>query len=240
MSPHVDIYRNGSRLVSATELQTIIAKPFLDKWRLKLCHCPTHINSKKKLKPREIAVIERLGRGHCGFVYGDGVRDMAGDTGTAVHEIVEAWLKNTETPPVTDLEAVAWANKITKVYEQNNVKPYVLQPEENMIDEQSGLAGSPDLVATWNGRPEILDTKIKGSLDELTAFQGCAYRYLLRRTKNVDVRYMRPIWCQTETVGKLVKYDDVYDLEEWMGDWYALVRIWNRLNPKRNVVIHEC
>lgn len=237
--PHVDTWRNGVKLVSVTELQKIIAKPFLDNWRLKLCQCKTHEFSKKSaFKPAEVAALDKFGKGHCGFVYADNVRDDAGDLGNEVHEIIEAYFKGLTLEHLTG-EATEWATKIVSVYEEHKVTPAVIKPEENLIDKESGLAGSPDTIGYWDGRIEILDTKIKNSLDDLTALQGVGYRYLLRRLHNVDVRYMRPVWCDKSTVGKLVKTDLVYDLDEWMEPWKALVTLWNVLNPKRNVNLQK-
>jgi len=237
--PHVDHYRNGKRLVSATELTTIIGKPFLDKWRIKLCRCLTHAEAKKApLKPAEQRAWERFGAGHCGNVYADLVKDDAGDLGTSVHDIIENWFKG-HFLAVPSTEAALWAKGIIKLYGEHKVKPVIIKPEENLIDEESGLAGSPDTIGEWDGRVEILDTKIKGQLDDLTAMQGCAYRYLLKRCKGQDVRWMRPIWCQKESKDYSIKSDIVYDLDEWTDDWKALVRIWNRLHPNRKVTIHE-
>lgn len=239
---HQDIYRNGIKLVSVTELQSIISKShFLDLWRIKLCHCKIHIKeNKSKLTDIERKIINDSGIDACGYIYGDKLKDTAGALGTEVHDLVERWLKNPslEWVKCSNEEALLWANKIVEIYKQNNVKPYIIKPEQNLIDTESNLAGSPDTVAYWNNRPEILDTKIKNNLDELTALQGCGYRYLLNRLYNKDVRYMRPIWCQKKTKNQLVKYDIVYDLDEWMEDWYALVRLWNRLNSNRKVTLH--
>jgi hypothetical protein len=228
---------NGN-LVRATELLSVIAKPFLDTWRIKLCHCKTHGQAAKKLNPAECQAILSVGDGHCGNVYADLVKDSAGDYGTAVHASVEEWFKTGVVPEHPEPEITMWANKIVTLYKANDVKPYIILPEERLIDVPSNLTGSPDTVAMWRGRPEILDTKIKNSLDDFMPMQGCAYRYLLRRIKGVDIRYFRAIWCQKKNVGKQVK-DVLFDLDEWTDDFAALVRIFNRANPSRKVTLHE-
>lgn len=234
---HLDRYHNGVKLVSATELPKIIAKPFLDFWRLKLCHCATHINSKKSaFKTQEALVIEQMGKGHCGHVYADKVRDDAGDLGTAVHEIVEKWYSS-HTRISTSTEASLWANKIIDQLELLRAVPIILKPEESIVDTDSGLAGSPDAVIATNdpGRGSaIVDYKIKGTLDDLTGMQGAAYRYLIQRKFKKDVRWMLILWCQKNTVGQAVKPVWI-DLDLWEAPFNSLVNLWNVLNPRRKV-----
>lgn len=235
---HQDIFRNGKKLVSVTELTHIIAKPFLEPWKLKLCHCKTHATAKKSaFKPMEQKALEQFGQGHCGNVYADAVKDGAGDLGNEVHELVEQYFQGFIPDTTARTEASVWAEKIIATYKEHNVKPAIIKPEENMIDADSGLAGSPDTIGEWDGRIEILDTKIKNSLDELTGMQGMGYRYLLNRKFNKDIRYMRAIWCQKATVGQLVK-PVLIDLNEWIEPWRALVCLWNTINPRRLVYLH--
>lgn len=236
--PHVDVWRNNKKLVSVTQLTTVIAKPFLDTWRIKLCHCKTHATAKKTVfKPAEQEALEKFGQGHCGNVYADCVRDNAGDLGNEVHSLIEQWFNGIDVSVLPKTESAIWAHKIIEIYQAHKVKPAIIAPEECIIDAESNLAGSPDTIGEWDGRIEILDTKIKNSLDDLTAMQGCGYRYLLKEMKGVDVRYMRPIWCDKSLVNKQVKTDLIYDLDEWMPHWYSLVDLWNVLNPKRMVNI---
>jgi hypothetical protein len=235
---HVDHYRNGVKLVSATEIPgTVLAKSFLDKWRTKLCHCLTHAGKPKKLKPAEKAIINATGSGHCGLVYADKVKDAAADLGTAVHKIVEEYLEGVDSDD-KPAEAYVWASKIVALLREHSVKPVLIKPESTLIDEESNLAGSPDLVAEWDGRPEIVDYKIKNSLDEFTGVQGWVYRYLIRRQTGVDIRYMRILWCKKESAGKLVE-PVLIDLDEWAEPTKALIVLWNRLYPSRRVTLHE-
>ena len=233
--PHIDTYRNGIKLVSATELPSLIGKPFLSKWQQKLCQCRTHREAKKTaFKQVEKEALEKFGEGHCGLVYADYVKDAAGDLGNEVHKIIEYWFNDIEIDAAN--EAGAWAKKIINVCQQHNVKPSVIKPEEVLIDAESGLAGSPDLIMEWDGRIEIGDYKIKNQLDDLTGMQGCAYRYLIRRLHNVDIRYMRIFHCRKAHKDQDVK-DVLIDLDEWTESWIGLTKVWNKLNPKREVKI---
>lgn len=236
--PHIDVFHNGVKLVSATQLPALVAKPFLEVWRTKLCQCKTHELAKKtKFKPSEEEALAKFGKGHCGLVYADNVKDDAAVLGNEVHSIVEEWFKTGNLQrSLWSVEGYTWAEKIVALYKLHNVKPVIILPEENIVDEESNLAGSPDTIGEWDGRVEILDTKIKNQLDDLTAMQGCAYRYLLKRKFGVDIRYMRAIWCQKSTVGKLVK-DVLFDLDDWMESWKGLVLVWNKLHSKRQVRI---
>lgn len=232
---HHDIYRGGKRLVSVTELQTVMAKPFLDKWRLKLCMCKAHINhDKDKLKPHERVIVKD---GFCGYHHGDILKDAAGDLGNEVHEIIETWFGNGVVESANE-EAAIWADKIVQIYKDNKVEPYLLKPEQNLIDEESGLAGSPDHVILWNGEPCIADLKIKNSLDANTIDQGIGYQYLIKRLKGVHIKKMLVMWCKKKTVNKLVE-PVWFDLDEGWEDWKALVRRWNKANPSRKVNILE-
>lgn len=235
---HKDHYRNGVKLVSATEIPYIISKPFLETWKTKLCQCKTHSQvSKTAFKETEVKALEHYGYGHCGLVYADSIKDNAGDLGNSVHELIERWFTNKEVVMPTD-EASIWASKIIEQYNLHNVVPRIIAPEGILIDDESGLCGSPDTIGEWDGRIEILDTKIKNSLDELTAMQGCAYRYLINRKHNVDIRYMRAIWCRKAHKEQDVK-DVLFDLDEWMGAWKGLILVWNKLHKKRQVRIFE-
>lgn len=212
---HVDRYHNGKKLVSATELLQVINKPFLERWKESLCS---------------------FQNGQCGFERARQVAEEAGDLGNKVHEYVEQYLKG-QTVETTG-EAGDWAHKILLLYGTHTVTPSVIEPEETLIDTESGLAGSPDHVIMWDGKLYIADLKIKNQLDPLTAMQGCAYRYLIRRLKGVDIKEMLVIHAKKKTVSKIVEPVFI-DLTEWEEDWKALVRLWNRINPSRKVTVHD-
>lgn len=217
---HKDIWRNGNKLVSVTELQSIMAKPFLDKWKEGLCECPAHKNMNEKL---------------CGHVHAKRVADEAAEMGNAVHEDVENFFKGVD--PQTE-----WGIKIAEKIKEVNGKPVLIRPEQSMIDEESGLAGSPDAVLEVD-YPEykgvvIADNKIKNSLDNLTGMQGAGYRYLLRRKHGVDVDKMLVFWAQKKLVTPKVKLV-LIDLNEWLGPFKHLVALWNVITPKRKVTLHE-
>lgn len=230
---HVDVYRGGRKLVSVTQLQSIIAKPYLEMWRNKLCQCKTHALAKKTaFKDAETDAWTMLGGGHCGFMYAEIVKTEAAELGTRVHKEVEEWFT---TGQVLD----SWANwtlPVIQLYEQHHAEPTIIRPEETLIDEESGLAGSPDQVLQWDGRNVIGDIKIKNQLDSLTGLQGAGYRYLLRRLKNVDINEMMVIWAKKEAKGFQVDAVSI-NLDEWMKPFKSLVDMWNVLNPKRMVKV---
>lgn len=208
---HKDHYYNGSRLVSATELVSIIDKPFLHRWRESLC-CPQS--------------------GVCGFERGRQIADEAATLGIEVHEHVEKYLKG---EPITETE---WGANIVSKLKQHVIKPYLIEPEETLIDNESGLAGSPDFVAVWDDEPVIGDVKVKNQLDENTDDQGCAYRYLIHRKFGIWIDKMRILWCKKRTKSKLVEIVDI-DLKANYDNWLALVKRWNKANPKRRVTIYD-
>lgn len=218
--PHQDHYRNGVKLVSVTELMSIINKPFLEKWKRGLCS---------------------FQMGQCGFVAAEQVADEAADLGNKVHEDVAEYLKNNE------MAKTPWGFKIAEKLKEMGVQKYLIDPESTLIDQESGLAGSPDFVGTLENEflPPLFssdgfigDLKIKNSLDPLTGMQGCGYRYLIKRMHGVDISQMLVIWAKKKTKSQLVEAVWI-DLNDWYEDWKALVKLWNRLNPKRIVTIHE-
>lgn len=231
---HKDIWRNGKKLVTVTQIPKILAAPYLDQWRLKLCQCVQHsVVEKTPFKEAEIKALEMIGPGCCGHVYAEKVADIASELGTNIHEEIEAYFSN-QLP-----EYSMWATKVIEHLQFHNVKPVIIQPEEVLIDQESGLSGSPDMVVEWDGRTEIADLKIKNSLDPLSGFQGMGYRYLIRRLKGADIKWMRLIWCQKESKDKTVNVNTVIDLDLWEKPWKSLVEVFNIINPKRKVTIIE-
>lgn len=237
--PHERVYRQGKLLTSVTQIPAVIGKPFLDQWHIKLCNCVTHQMAKKTpYKPAEQEAITRLGLGHCGFVYGDAVKDDAAELGNQVHELIDYWLKGQQPEAKQYLnEAAKWTDKVIELYKEHGVKSHVVQPEKTLIDEESGLNGSPDHPILYDGQPCIADLKIKNQLDKFTGVQGWLYRYLIRRLYKFDFRYMLAVWCKKE---KPYEVEPVLiDLDEWGEVSKACVSIWNKLNPKRIVTIYD-
>jgi hypothetical protein len=217
---HKDVWRNGQRLVSVTELQSIINKPFLEPWKISLCECPAHKNKNEKL---------------CGFIHAKKVVEEASELGNLVHEEVERYLNAGD-----EYSQTVWTPKIIEQLKLVKAKPVLIRPEQSMIDEESGLAGSPDGVFEVDC-PEykgivIGDNKIKNSLDSLTGMQGAGYRYLLKRKHGVDVNKMLIFWAQKKLVTPKVKLVWI-DLDEWQEPFKHLVELWNVINPKRRVTL---
>ncbi len=206
---HLDHWHNGKKLVSVTELQRLIAKPFLDKWKQGLC------------VPGQV----------CGFERAKQIADEAADVGNKTHEYIEHWLKGL--PLVSD---DLWGKKIADKITELGLIRAVVAPEEIIIDNESGLAGSPDFVCRDRERVYIGDLKIKNSLDNLTGLQGAGYRYLIRRKHNVDIDKMLILWAQKRTKGLTVK-PVLIDLNLWVEPFKALVTLWNVVNPSREVAL---
>lgn len=206
--PHKDYYHNGIKLVSATELQSIIHKPFLDKWRESLC---------------------TLENGQCGFIRAKQIAEEAADLGNQIHEDVADWFNGDS--PKTD-----WGLKIIVELNKMHVKKYLIDPETHLIDNESNLSGSPDFIGTDENKTFIGDLKIKNQLDSLTGMQGAAYRYLIKRLYNVDINRMLILWAQKKSKNMTVKPVWI-NLDEWVEPWKSLVNIWNCLYPKRRVVL---
>lgn len=219
--------KEGKTLVSATTLPGIIAKHFLDAWRLKLCMCKTHaLDQKLNLKDKEKAVIAELGEGHCGYVYGDRVRDDAADFSTEVHADIEAYfLGNKATTP--------WGVAITDFYALHNVKPHIVKPEALLRHDPSNLNGSPDHTLVYDGVPMIGDIKIKNNLDEFTGVQGWIYRYLINKEYKFDYKKMLITWGHADRPYEVEPV--IIDLDDWTETVVAMAIIWNKMNPKRSI-----
>lgn len=217
---HKDHYRNGVKLVSVTELQKIISKPFLDTWRESLCQ--------KGLV--------------CGFDAAKAVAEEASELGNRVHEDVAACI----TSGYSYVPQTEWGAKINLKLQEMGVKKYLMAPEATILDVESNLAGSPDFVgqSSFYSADEGLevitsfigDIKIKNTLDILTGMQGAGYRYLIKRRYKEDINKMLIMWGQKKTVGQKVKPIWI-DLNEWTMPFQALVTVWNTLNPKRRVTL---
>lgn len=219
--PHVDIYRNGKKLVSVTELTTIINKPFLEKWKEGLCN------------PNESI---------CGFSKARQVAEEAADLGNEVHEQFAMWLSGS---PLAEVSP--WFLKLREKAEELQLRKYLIEPETTLKDEESNLAGSPDFVGRtaevikqgeMAHQDFIGDLKIKNSLDVLTGMQGAGYRYLLKRKHRVDINTMLILWAQKKSKNMTVK-PVLIDLDKWVEPWKHLVGMWNVLNPGRKVNILE-
>lgn len=226
---HKVLKANGKTLVSATTLPGIIAKHFLDPWRVKLCHCKTHATDQKlNMKDKEWAVINELGEGHCGYVYGDKIRDDAAEFSTEIHGDIEAYFNGqpAKTP---------WGIEITKLYAQHGVKPHIVKPEEVLRHDPSNLNGSPDHTLVWDGEPMIGDIKIKNNLDEFTGVQGWIYRYLIFKTYGYDYRKMLITWGHADKPYEVEPV--IVDLDEWTDVVVAMTTIWNKMFPKRSIIL---
>lgn len=244
---HKDIYRNGNKLSSVTEIKSII-KSFrycfkrnksydsLELWRRDLCQCPKCYDTNK-----HDYYGKALEKGLCGNILADEISEEAAGLGTSTHDEVENWFKGREPSSL-------WGKLIVEKLKLAQVKPVLIRPEYSMIDEESGLAGSPDAIlegswgllehpiANYTG-PCITDHKVKNSIDALTGMQGAGYRYLLRRKHEVDVPWMLILWAQKKLVTPKVKPLWI-DLREWEQPFKDLCGVWSTLNPKRKVTIH--
>lgn len=207
--PHKDFYRNGQKLVSVTELQRIIAKPFLDTWKESLC------------------VSGQV----CGFDAARHVAEEASEMGNKTHEYVEMWLKG------FPVEPNEWGCRIVDKIVEMGISKCLIDPEQSIVDEESGLAGSPDFIGTCASEGIFIgDLKIKNSLDTLTGLQGAGYRYLIRRKFDVDINKMLILWAQKKSVKQTIKAV-VIPLDPWVKPFEALVELWNTINQKRKVTL---
>lgn len=220
---------SGKMMVSATTLPGIIAKHFLDAWRLKLCMCKTHsLDQKLNMKEKEWAVINELGEGHCGYVYGDKIRDDAAEFSTGIHGDIENWFNGQ--PVTTD-----WGKAITAMYAQHSVTPHIVKPEEILRHDPSNLNGSPDHTLVWDGEPMIGDIKIKNNLDEFTGVQGWIYRYLIFKQFGHDYKRMLISWGHADKPFDVEPV--IINLNDWTDTVLAMATIWNKMFPKRTIVI---
>ncbi len=212
---HIDHYHNGKRLVSVTELQSLIDKPFLNKWRESLCECPAH----------------KKGDGICGFVHANKVAKEAAELGNKVHKEVAAYLQVGSSAVLQP-----WSKAIIERLSEMHIEKHLIEPETVLVDKDSNLSGSPDFVGASEDQVFIGDLKIKNQLDILTALQGCGYRYLIKRLYQVDISTMVVLWAKKKS--KTMEVEPVwYDLNEHMDTWHSLIKMWNYTHSNRQVAI---
>lgn len=204
---HKDLFFNGTKLVSITKLQSLIAKPFLDSWKEGLCD---------------------ISKGMCGF---DAARNVAEESvaySEVVHKEVAQWLTDGSlSDPPHEVAA-----KIIEEMVRTKVQKILIEPEEIMRCDSANLSGSADHIAEDGEGPFIGDIKVKNSLDVLTGVQGYGYRLLVKHKTGVDIKRMKIWWWNRKT--NSLKIKDI-PLDPWKKPFMALVTMWNILTPSRKI-----
>ena len=122
--------RTGEKYISVTTLLNSGDKSWLKKWE------------------------KRVGKEEA-----DRITRVASSRGTGLHTICERYLNNEEQPTlgVTDYNSISYFNIIKKELDKNVGLIYAI--EQPLFSDTLKLAGTPDLICEWKGKPAIIDFK---------------------------------------------------------------------------------
>lgn len=183
---HQDLFHKGKKLVSVTQLQAIVSKPFLELWKQSLCE-------------------ENV----CGFVAAKKIAEEAAEFSNVIHEEVAEYLNSGKEP------SSEWGIKIVNKMKEGEVKKHLLAPEETLRCNEALLSGSPDMVCEGFGKVFIGDNKIKKSMDLATGAQLYGYRLLIRKNLGVDIS-VGAVFFGNKKTGKLdLKWIDLDDWKKY-------------------------
>lgn len=208
-----------SRFTRATTVLGVIAKPQLEAWKVKQAvenfrgALSTHIGETIKVDEAWLDKVTQEAKDHPAKVAGE-----AADIGTAVHNLIEAHLKN------ADLEAILATAPAEAIpaYEmwlmwKNNTKLDLALSEVTVYDRELGVAGTFDCLAfDESGWPIVLDWKTSKGVYSSFAYQTAFYAKAIERITGVWVPEARAVHVTAEgvTEHKVENLDHAFEVFE--------------------------
>jgi len=149
----------------------------------------------------------------------------AADAGTAVHDMIQLWLDDKPMPKdilleyEIDHEQAEWAESAFKAFcdwdKQNKFE--ILESEISIINEEYLFAGTPDAIASKNGRTILLDWKTSSKIYDDHLVQAAAYAFLYQQEYGEPIDEIRIVRFDKKTskyeeriVSDWAKYLDVF------------------------------
>jgi hypothetical protein len=100
-------------------------------------------------------------------------RDKSADMGTMVHEWAEAYARGQKPEHPQNPQLNRATKKLEEFFKKNNVQPELI--ERPLASIKYKLAGTPDLIGTFNGKRAIIDWKTGKGIYETYPLQLGAY-----------------------------------------------------------------
>jgi len=146
-------------------------------------------------------------------------RDKAGDTGTAAHNLIEAFIKNTYTPDYynevmgvfDDAQKLEVANAFAAFrFWWDQTKIQIVDQETQMVSRKYRFGGTPDALGLLNGRLLLGDWKTSGGIYSDYVVQVAAYRQLYH--ENTDHKIEGAFLCRFDKEnGRFEQHDFTSD-----------------------------
>lgn len=139
----------GETVPSVTTILKMIGKPKLTGWAARMAaeYAVAHWDELSALKPYQRIVP--IKEAH------EGVSGAARDTGTAVHEIIENWMKGN--PSQAGKQTDSFATQLTGFLMTH--RPRFIESEFTVWSRQHSYAGTADFLAEIGGRNLVVDLK---------------------------------------------------------------------------------
>jgi hypothetical protein len=138
------------------------------------------------------------------------VRDAAANAGTLAHDLIEAEIRGWPAPACDDEEQMRKASNVLKRFKEwhEQTKAVIESHERPMVSEKHRFGGTPDAVATINGRRVLLDWKSSNSVRAPYLAQLGGYAILLEECEG---------WMPEEA--HLLRFDK--ECESWTHHYWG-------------------
>jgi len=160
------------------------------------------------------------------------LRDAAGDSGSATHDLIEKHLKGLPYEMPTDAKVLAGLNAFLKWLEQTDVE--IIEAERLIYSEKYFYCGKTDLVGHRNGKLLIGDFKTGSGFYEDQPYQLAGYAVALEEETGDKIEDGLIIHLDKKT-GRFKEYPVTLD-DDMKGAWRAAVIHYKNLKRVRNMV----
>lgn len=217
-------YRNTKtgKLVDSVTTKLILQKEHLIPWAVEI-GIQYYAKRVEYCSEEDLPILIKNAK----FAY-TGVRDDAGNVGTAAHHIAEAYVKEwtrtgvrpadirTLAPEGTDSRSIAGARSVESLFNQFPVIP--VAAEILVGDDDVNCAGALDqMIMNQAGELELWDWKTSNRVDKVGyPLQVSAYKYMFEKMTGLSIRRSRVVHLSKE-------YDKatLWDLENEAATWEA-------------------